>query len=213
MQRRVLLLGATGLVGRDLLAQLLAADDIAQVVVIVRRTTGVTHPKLDEHVLDLDAMEKRSGLFAVDQIFCALGTTIKVAGSQERFRVVDHDYPLTAARLGRENGARHFLIVTALGASPRSRIFYNRVKGEVERDILALGYPSTTIARPAMLLGERTEVRLGERIAARFSWIVPSIQASDVARALVVLAREDAPGARIVKSRELRAIAATARQR
>lgn len=213
MQRSVLLLGATGLVGRDLLAQLLADDTVARVVVLVRRPTGTTHAKLDEHVIDLDAMVQYADLFAVDQIFCALGTTIKVAGSQERFRVVDHDYPLAAARLGREHGVRHYLLVTAMGANPRSRIFYNRVKGEVERDILALAYPSTTIAHPALLLGERKEVRLGERIAAKLSWIVPSVRASDVAGALVALAREDKPGTRIVSSRELKAIAASARPR
>lgn len=211
MQRTALLLGATGLVGRELLALLLDDPDVARVTVIVRRHTGVVHPKLDEHLLDLSEMEKRAGLFAVDQLFCALGTTIKQAGSEERFRLVDHDYPLTAARLGRQQGATHYLLVSALGADAGSRIFYNRVKGEVERDLTALQYPSTTIARPSLLLGERHEFRMGERVFSHFGWLMPPkykpIHVRDVARALVALSREDVPGVKFVESKELRAIA------
>ena len=156
-------------------------------------------------------MEKRAGLFAVDQIFCALGTTIKKAGTEERFRVVDHDYPLTAARLGRAQGATHYLLVSSLGANPQSRVFYSRVKGEVERDLLSVGFPSTTIARPSLLLGERSEFRLGESLFSHLGWLIPPkykpIHVREVARAVTRLAREDAPGVRIVESKELRAIA------
>jgi uncharacterized protein YbjT (DUF2867 family) len=204
----VLLLGATGLVGRELLALLLDDDDVQRVVVLARRPTGVTHAKLDERVLDLDAMEHHADAFQVGHIFCALGTTIKVAGSQERFRVVDHDYPVAAARIGKEQGAKHYLLVSSMGASEQSRVFYSRVKGETERDVIACGYPSVTIARPSLLLGDRAEHRTGERIAARLAWLMPPrykpIEARDVAKALVRLAREDAPGVKVVESRELR---------
>jgi uncharacterized protein YbjT (DUF2867 family) len=203
-----LLLGATGLVGRELLSLLLDDDGVRRVVVITRRPTGVRHAKLDEQVFDLDRMDAHADVFQVDRIFCALGTTIKQAGSQERFRVVDHDYPLAAARLGKAHGASHYLLVSALGANADSRIFYNRVKGEVERDVIALGYRSTTIARPSLLLGDRGEVRLGERIGAKLAWLTPSkykpIEAKDVAMAMVRLAREEAPGAKVVESAELR---------
>ena len=206
--RSALLLGATGLVGRELLSLLLDDDDVQRVVVIARRPSGAKHPKLDEHVLDLDAMDAHAELFQVDQIFCALGTTIKQAGTQERFRVVDHDYPLAAARLGKAHGARHYLLVSALGASSDSRVFYNRVKGDVERDVIALQYRGTTIARPSLLLGNRDESRLGERIAAKLAWLTPAkykpIEARDVARALVRLAREDVPGVNIVESAAMR---------
>lgn len=206
--RSVLLLGATGLVGREVLSLLLEDDGVQRVVVVARRPTGARHPRLEEHVFDLGEMERHAGAFAVDQIVCALGTTIRQAGSQERFRVVDHDYPVTAAKLGKENGARHYLLVSAMGANARSRIFYNRVKGETEEDIQALAYRSTTIARPSLLLGDRAEHRPGERIAAHFAWLMPPkykpIEARDVARALVRLAREDAPGVKVVESRELR---------
>ena len=206
--RSVLLLGATGLVGREVLSLLLEDGDVSRVVVLARRATGAKHAQLEEHLFDLGEMAKHANLFAVDQIVCALGTTIKQAGSQERFRVVDHDYPLTAARLGREQGARHYLLVSAMGANARSRIFYNRVKGEVEQELTALQFRSTTIARPSLLLGDRAEHRPGERIAAHFAWLMPPkykpIEARDVARALVRLAREDAEGVRVVESRELR---------
>jgi uncharacterized protein YbjT (DUF2867 family) len=208
--RSTLLLGATGLVGREILSLLFDDSDVSRVAVIVRRSTGAKHAKLDEHVFDLSEMEAHADLFKVDQIVCALGTTIKQAGTQEQFRVVDYDYPLTAARLGKANGARHYLLVSALGANAHSRVFYNRVKGDVERDVIAAGYRSTTIARPSLLLGDRAEVRLGERIAARLAWLTPSkykpIEARDVAKALVRLASEDAPGVRVVESRELRLI-------
>jgi len=201
-----LLLGATGLVGRELLAQLLDAGD--RVVVITRRPTGVHHANLEEHVFDLAAMEQHAHAFAVDRIFCALGTTIKQAGSEERFRFVDHDLPILAARLGLANGVRHFLLVSSLGADRGSRVFYNRVKGEVEHDLLRLGYPRVTIARPSFLLGHRDESRLGEQIVARLRWLMPRsvrpIDARLVARALVEASRDDAPGVRILLSREMR---------
>jgi uncharacterized protein YbjT (DUF2867 family) len=206
--RSVLLLGATGLVGREVLSLLLNDAGVGRVVVIARRPAGASHPKLEEHVFDLGEMDAHADLFAVDQIICALGTTIKVAGSQERFRVVDHDYPLNAARIGKAKGVRHYLLVSSMGANAGSRVFYSRVKGEVERDLIALGYRSTTIARPSLLLGDRSEHRAGERIAAHFAWLMPPkykpIQARDVARALVRLAAEDREGVRVVESRELR---------
>ena len=211
--KNVLLLGATGLVGRELLSLLFDDGDVQRVVVIARRATGAKHAKLDEHVIDLDAMDAHANLFEVDQIFCALGTTIKQAGTKERFRVVDHDYALTAARLGKAHGATHYLLVSALGANAESHVFYNRVKGEVERDVIAVGYRSTTIARPSLLLGHRDEYRRGERIASKLAWLTPSkykpIYASDVARALVRLAKADAPGVNVVESAALRTAGAS----
>jgi uncharacterized protein YbjT (DUF2867 family) len=206
-RRRVLLLGATGLVGRELLTQLLADSEVESVRVVARRSTAISSPKLEEKIIPLDEMAQHAEFFAVDAIFCALGTTIKVAGSQEKFRVVDHDYPLAAARLGREQNAQHYLLVSATGANATSRIFYNRVKGEVERDILQLGYPHTTIARPALLLGERDEYRLGERIFEHLGWLMPRawkpIAGRDVARALIASAHEPNGSVEILESRAM----------
>ena len=206
-----LILGATGLVGSELLDHLLDDPAYDRVVVVARRPTGKSHPKLDEQIFELGDMEKHADVFAVQRIFCALGTTIGKAGSQERFRIIDHDYPLLAAKLGRSRGARHFLLVSALGASSRSKVFYNRVKGEVEADLRSLVYPSLTIARPSLLLGSRDEFRFGEAFAKLFAWMLPprwrGIRASTVARALIVLANEETRGARVVESKELRKIA------
>lgn len=209
--RRVLLLGATGLVGGELMKLLLADESIDHVRVVARHPTGEHHAKLQQLILsDLTRMEREEhkSVFAVDQIFCALGTTIRKAGSQEEFRVVDHDLPLMAARLGLTQGAHHYLLVSALGARSQSRVFYNRVKGELEENLTALRYPSLTIARPSLLLGPRQEHRLGEEIAKRLGWLMPPkyrpIEALAVARALARAARADLPGAHIFENRDMR---------
>jgi uncharacterized protein YbjT (DUF2867 family) len=209
MSRHALVLGATGLVGRELLRLLLDDDTTGKVTVVARRATGVSHPKLEEQVFDLGEMQQHPGAFAADAIFCALGTTIKKAGSQERFRVVDYDYPLMAARLGKEQGAKHYLLVSAIGVSPDSRIFYNRVKGELERDLLALNYPRTTIARPSLILGDRDESRLDERVFSHLGWLMPPkykpVHARDIAASLVDAARAQESGVQILESRVMRA--------
>lgn len=209
--RSILLLGATGLVGGEALRLLLADPAFGRVVVLTRRPLRDASSRVEQHILPLERMAEDPAPFRVDQVLCALGTTIRRAGSQEAFRRVDHDYPLEAARLALREGATHYLLVSAMGADPGSRIFYNRVKGEVERDLRALPFRSVTIARPSLLLGDRAEFRLGEEVAKRFGWLMPPafrpIHARDVAAALVRAAREDAPGQRVLSSRELRAYA------
>jgi uncharacterized protein YbjT (DUF2867 family) len=205
-----LLAGATGLVGRACLDLLVEDDAFERVVVITRRTLeGARSTKLEAHVVDFDHLDDHAALFRVDQIVCALGTTIKQAGSRERFRAVDFGYALKVAQLGLEQGARHFLLVSSLGADRRSRVFYSQVKGELETAVSALAYRSVSIVRPSLLLGERAEFRLGETVAKRFGFLAPGkykpIHARDVAAALVRLAREDQPGRRIVESAEMRA--------
>lgn len=208
--RHVLLAGATGLVGREILRLLAEDDGVSRVTALVRRPLpeSARHVKVVEAVVDFDALDRHRDLFAVDEVACALGTTIRQAGSQAAFRRVDHDYPLRIAQLARAAGARHLLLVSALGADPASRVFYNRVKGEVEQAVLALGYPRVTIARPSLLMGDRAEVRMGEVIASRFAFLVPGrwkpVHARQVARALVQAAREDRPGVRIMDNAELR---------
>jgi uncharacterized protein YbjT (DUF2867 family) len=209
MARTVLLLGATGLVGRELLDLLLADETVSRVLALTRRPVARPSPKLDARVADLGALESQEGLLAVDQVFCALGTTIAVAGSRDAFRRVDHDWPLSAARVARSLGARHYLLVSAVDANPRSLFFYNRVKGELEQALAALGYLSLTIARPSLILGPREERRPGEEWAKRLDWLLPPkykvIEARTLARALAEAAREDAPGVRVLESREMRA--------
>jgi uncharacterized protein YbjT (DUF2867 family) len=214
--KSVLLLGATGLVGSHCLRLLATDRAFDRVVVATRRSLPreLAQGNVEPHVVDFDDLAAHASLFRVDRIICALGTTIKQAGTQEAFRVVDYHYPLTAARLGHERGATHFLLVSSLGANPRSQVFYSRVKGELESAVLALPYRRVTIVRPSLLVGPRAEYRLGEQIAKRLAFLMPAkykpVDAHAVAAALVTAAKDDAPGRRIIESREIRALAAAA---
>jgi uncharacterized protein YbjT (DUF2867 family) len=213
----VMLCGATGLVGRECLELLSTDPAFGRIVVLTRRPLSAGAPgemraaKLEEHVVDFDRLDAYAELFRVDQTICALGTTIKQAGSKEAFRQVDLGLPLAIARMGVEQGVSHFLLVSAIGANVRSRFFYNRVKGELEEAVSTLPYRSITILRPSLLLGKRTEVRLGEEVAKRLSFLAPAryrpVAASAVAAALVQLARENRPGRRIIESARIRAAA------
>jgi uncharacterized protein YbjT (DUF2867 family) len=211
--RSVLLIGATGLVGSECLRLLLENDAFGRVVVLARRPLkdGSSHPKLKTHLVDFDRLTSAAPFFAVDQIICALGTTMKAAGSRRRFRAVDLLYPLTAAHLGVEKRVSHFLLVSALGANPASRFFYSRMKGELEDAVTALPYRSLTIARPSLLVGKRERPRVGGLVAGGLRGLFPAryrpIDAADVARVLVHQAIADQPGRRIIESIELRRIA------
>lgn len=192
--RTALLAGATGLVGRELLRGLLADDGVSTVHVLARRALALDDPKLQVHVVDFAALP---ALPACDEAYLALGTTIKVAGSQPAFRAVDFDANLAVARAARAAGARRLGIVSAMGADPRSAVFYSRVKGELEDALAALGFERLVIARPSMLAGDRASLgqpeRSGEHMALAVSrWLRPlipsnyrSIAARDVAGALL----------------------------
>jgi len=212
--KSVLLAGATGLVGRECLELLLADPAFASVTAIVRRFLRPRNgqERLTIKKIDFDYLEDHPSLFASDQILCALGTTMHQAGTKTAFRRVDYEYPLRIAQLGLAHGARHFLLVSALGANPHSRIFYNRVKGEIEEAIFGLGYRSLTIVRPSLLLGKRAENRFGEEIAKRFSFLFPKklrpVHARQVALALVRAAVVDAPGFRVFDNLEIQAFQA-----
>lgn len=164
---KVLLLGATGLTGGYCLNGLLATPEVERVVALTRRPLEIDHPKLNSAVADFEHLEASAHHFEVDVIVCCLGTTIRQAGSRERFHRVDHDYCLEAARIGKARGAKAFLLMSAVGASDRSTVFYNKVKGELERDIKALHYPLLSIYHPGLLLGNRSEHRTGEAAMAK----------------------------------------------
>ena len=144
----------------------------------------------------------------VDLAFCCLGTTIKQAGSQEAFRAVDHDMVVAFGKRAREMGARHLVVISAIGADPKSSVFYNRVKGEMEQSLRAQEWPQLTIARPSLLIGERLEERLAEKIAGPLSKLIPGkyrgIEACQLARALWRLGLEEQSGIRVIESDELR---------
>jgi uncharacterized protein YbjT (DUF2867 family) len=202
-------IGATGLVGRECVKQLVARPEFERVTAVARRAApdDLRSPALRTALVDFDRLEEQSDLFRASHVFCALGTTIKQAGSQERFRQVDFGYSLRVAELALAAGARHFLLVSSVGASPASRGFYLRVKGELEVAIRALGFPSVTVVRPSLLLGGRKEFRLGEEMAMRLSWAFPrkyrAVHVRDVARTLVSAAVEDRSGVRVIENAQI----------
>lgn len=204
--QRILIAGATGLTGEYLLDRLLNEPTVTRVVAPSRRQLA-DHPHLENPVGELETL--LPALHGpLDTAFCCLGSTLRQAGSQAAFRRVDHDLILAFARRARELGARHLILVSALGADAQSSVFYNRVKGETELALRAMDWPQLTIARPSLLLGARREFRLGERLAAPLLRWLPgryrAIEASVLARALWRLALETGDGVRIVESAELR---------
>lgn len=192
--RTVVLAGATGLVGREILKGLLADASIKAVHVLGRRPPDVKHPKLTSHLADFTALPS---LPPLDEAYLALGTTIKVAGSQTAFRAVDFDANLAVAHSAMAAGARRVGLVSAMGASANSSVFYSRVKGELENALAALALDALVIARPSILAGDRASLgqpeRVGERVATRLgAWLRPlipanyrPIKAADVAAALL----------------------------
>lgn len=204
-KRTVVLAGATGLVGRAVLEGLLADDSVGAVHALGRRGPGVSHPKLTSHIVDFAALPP---LRPVDEVYLALGTTIKAAGSQATFRAVDFDANLAVARAALAAGARRCGLVSAMGADARSRVFYNRVKGETEEALAQLRFEGLVIARPSLLVGDREALgqrpRPAERVATAVGKLlgplVPAnyrpVAAADVARGL--LARVPAVRGRVV---------------
>ena len=220
MPRTALIAGASGLVGGHLLQRLLDAETWDRVVSLGRRTLDLDHPKLDQRLADFDHLGA-IGFPESDDAFCCLGTTIKKAGSEEAFRRVDFDYVLDVARRAREHGATQFLVVSALGADAGSRLFYNRLKGEMEEAVAALDFESVQIVRPSLLLGERGVNRPKEQFAELFSKPLRPflsgplrkyrpIHADVVAAALVNAAQQGRPGVRIFESDQLEKASAKA---
>jgi uncharacterized protein YbjT (DUF2867 family) len=192
--RTVVLAGATGLVGREILQGLLADDTVAAVHALGRRAPSLQHPRLISHVVDFAALRP---LPALDEAYLALGTTIKIAGSQAAFRAIDFDANLAVARAAKAAGARRIGLVSAMGADGRSRVFYSRVKGELEEALSAREFEALVVARPSFLAGDRESLgqpaRTGEKVGLRLFRIlrplIPAnyraIAAIDVARALL----------------------------
>lgn len=213
--RSVLLVGASGLVGRELLRLCLVEPDVLTVKALLRRDvsldallgeprpgemplTEAQRRKFQPCMVEFDRLDQCPEHFAVDAVFCALGTTLRQAGSQAAFRKVDFDAPLHIAQLAHAQGADRFLLVSALGASARSHVFYNRVKGELEDAIEAIGFAQFAVAQPSLLQGDRAEFRLGERLglwlSGVFAALIPQshrpVHARQVAQGLLQAARD-----------------------
>lgn len=212
--RTALLVGATGLIGKQLLTKLLHVPYYDKVVVLTRRSLGMVHTKLEEVIFDFN--NPNASLVKGNDIFCCLGTTIKKAGSKEAFKKVDLVYPLSIARLALKNGAEKFLIVTAMGSDAESGIFYNQVKGEVEKGLSLINYPTLHIFRPSLLLGDRQETRLGEKAGEVLATIFKplmfgplkkyrAIDSGKVANAMLAFARKSERGTFVHESDALQA--------
>ena len=159
---RLLLVGATGLVGGLCLTKLLADDDVESVTVFARRSLARTDPKLTTHVVDFDHLHDHAKAINADTALCCLGTTHRAAGSPEAFAKVDHIYVAELARLAAARGVSRFVLVSAVGADPGSPVFYNRVKGRAEAAVSELPFKAVHILRPSLLLGDRPKPRPAE---------------------------------------------------
>lgn len=207
---KLLVVGASGLVGSHVLKRALADERISEVVAPSRRAlTG--HPKLVVPVVDFAQLPSDADWWRADAVICALGTTMKQAGSKEAFRQVDHEYPLTVAKLARRHGTPTYVLNSATGADAASRFFYNQVKGELERDLAACGFTSLTYVRPGLISGPRQEFRLGERAAECVLNVLGPLlprkwrtnSADNIAKALLEAAIAARPGVHVVRSDEL----------
>ncbi len=204
-----LLAGASGLVGGECLKRLVESAEYGRVIVVTRRDLGAParHPKVSQLVLDFERLGDERDELRAHHVFCTLGTTIRKAGSKAKFRRVDYEYPLRLAQLARMNDARHFSIVSALGASRSSPFFYSRVKGEVEQGLRAMRWPSLAIFRPSVIAGERGESRPLERVSEHLLRLAPAawrpVAASDIAAAMVAVAIESPPDVTIIESRDI----------
>lgn len=216
-QRTALLVGATGLVGGHCLQRLLNDEAYEKVVILVRKPTLLDDAKLEEHVVDFDRIDQHAPVIKGNDVFCCLGTTMKVAGSKEAFRKVDVTYPVQVGAIAAKNGAEQFLIISAIGADSESRVFYNRVKGDVEETVSKLPFEAIHIFRPSLLLGDRKEQRRGEKVgisvmrALSLAMAGPlrkyqPIEANTVAHAMVLIAKSNQSGLKVYESDRIQAI-------
>ncbi|MEE2876603.1 MAG: oxidoreductase [Candidatus Neomarinimicrobiota bacterium] len=213
-QQSALVLGASGLVGSEILQLCLRSDVYDQVIVPVRSPLGIDHHKLSEKVIKFD-MPPWEDLFPVDHVYCCLGTTIKKAGSQANFRKVDYDYPMAFAIAAKKWHSAVFSVVTASGSNTKSNFFYNRVKGELEENLKKLTLNSTLVFQPSLLVGDRNEFRLGEKIgkgvAMLTSWMTPlslrAVKGKSVAKAMVVETCSASSGFNIISNKAIHNIA------
>jgi uncharacterized protein YbjT (DUF2867 family) len=216
--KSALVLGASGLVGGFCVGDLLQDESFNRVTVLARRRLTTEHPRLQQHIVDFDRREQFGPMLKADDVFCCLGTTIRKAGSRPPFEKVDYTYVVESAAAAAANGARQLLVVSALGANGSSKMFYNRVKGNMEKAVSRLPFRGVHIFRPSLLLGDRKELRIGEQVGSVvmkvFALLMVGrhrryrpIHASVVAKAMIETAKKDMPGVHIYESDELEGLA------
>ncbi|MCR9064301.1 MAG: oxidoreductase [Cytophagales bacterium] len=207
--KTALIAGSSGLIGQHLLKELLASEQYAKVISLVRREQDLNHPKLEQRIIDFENLSATD--LKADHVFCTLGTTIKKAGSKEAFRKVDEEYPLSIATQAQKQGAQLFAIVTAMGSNPDSFFFYNQVKGELEQALKKLNYTHLGVFKPSMLMGDREESRLGESVGqavmSAVKFLLPAntkpIEGKKVAKAMIQYAKSPKTGLSEILSGEM----------
>ncbi|MFV5703801.1 oxidoreductase [Flavobacterium sp. XS2P12] len=209
--KTALIIGSTGLIGSQLLNLLLESPNYAKVITFVKRDSGIIHPKLTQHIIDFDKPETYKGLVLGDDFFCTIGTTIKKAGSQKAFRKVDFENPRQFAAFALLNKVKQFLIISSLAADANSGNFYLKTKGEIEDFLKDCNFESVSVLQPSLLLGNRTEFRLGEKAGAFFMKTLSflflgnlekykPIESKTVAKALFKIAQANNTGFKIYES-------------
>ncbi|NJY61349.1 NAD(P)H-binding protein [Salinimicrobium sp. CDJ15-81-2] len=215
--KTAIILGATGLTGSILLEKLLEDNRYSKIKLFSRSSAGVNNDKIEEHLVDLFELEKHSKDFNADEVFCCIGTTQAKTPDEETYYKIDHGIPVTAAKLAKQNNISRFLVISALGADVESRFFYNRTKGEMERDVLAQGIAETYLMEPSFITGKRKENRSLEAVGGKVMGVANhllvgplkkyrSIHAGTIADAMIYVANNVYSGDRI-KSDEIREIA------
>lgn len=215
--KTALIAGASGLIGSELLHILLKGKEYDRVVAIVRSPMYLTHPKLIEKVVDFNQLNEHIDCFKVDDVFCCLGTTIKKAKTKDAMKKIDVEYPLNIAKIAKEQGAKQYVLVSSMNANPNSTVFYSKIKGILEQELMKIPYESISIMRPSLLLGNRMEFRLGEKVAGTilrglgFLFFGPlkkykAVKAEDVALAMYKIAQNPNRGTTIYSSKELESI-------
>lgn len=197
MQKTAILLGATGLTGSHLLDLLLEDTDFKKVIVFTRRATEKKHPKLEEHCIDLLNLESYKSSFQGDVVFCCIGTTKAKTPDRKRYREIDYGIPVNAAKLAKENNIPSFLVISAIGADATSRVYYNQLKGEMQRDVLQQKIEHTYLLQPSLIIGNRAEKRTGENFAKlimkAFSFLISDkykvIQGKTIAKAMLEVSK------------------------
>jgi uncharacterized protein YbjT (DUF2867 family) len=218
MNKTAVVFGATGLVGKELVAELFGNNDYKEVITVVRRGLTLTNPKLREILLpDFSGLIQQKDKLTATAYFCCIGTTIKIAGSKEAFRRVDHDIPLQIAQLAQELDVPNLVVISSIGAQANSGNFYLRTKGEMENGVRTAYSGNLKVVRPSFLMGNRSQFRFGEKIAGAFmkvfGWFLigslkkfRGIKARDVAKAMIKAAH--LPTAKVVyESDELQELA------
>lgn len=212
MGQSVLLIGATGLVGSEILNYLLSDQRVSRIKVFVRHSTGITHPKLEEKLVDFEKLSEWRPDLKGDVLFSTLGTTLHQVGSREAQRTVDYDYQLRVAQAAKINGVENYCLVSAPGANPKSVFAYNKMKGDLERDVLKLGFSKITLIRPGLLKGPRAQKRFVESNAGKILDVLPTIPGLEalrpvsgklVAYACVESAFDSCSGQRILQPKDV----------